>query len=166
MKKLLYILGLGFSAHCLHSQSLEKDSLAIAKLSHQFELLKTKLECPLKNSVVDYHMLYLDEQRRPTRGVDLVSDSLSVYVPFEGFVTGVFPSDDTTQSIIVNHGNYFTVYSHLSNVYVKPGKRLSSGEMIGKVKRDMKQTPRLHFEIWFESEKLWPPDWLLCAKKK
>ncbi len=140
--------------------------MAIATMSKEFESLKSKLECPLRNSSVDYHMLYLDEQRRPTRGVDLVSDSLSVYAPFEGFVTGIFPSDDSTQSVIVNHGNYFTVYSHLSNVYVKPGKKLVKGDMIGKAKRDLKKTPRLHFEIWFESEKLWPPDWLECAKKK
>jgi hypothetical protein len=162
MKKLflfLFILSSG-----LFVDAQKKDDAEILRLSKVFEALKTKLPCPLVSSRIDFKTLYLDESRKPTRGVDLVSDSSAVKNPLEGYVTAIFPDEDKLNSIIVCHGNYFLVYSHVYNASVKQGQSLKVGDMIGAAAADSKGKPRLHLEIWFNADKLWPPDWLICGK--
>ena len=39
-------------------------------------------------------------------------------------------------SVIVRHGNYLTVYSNLSQVYVKAGDRVSTRQAIGRIYSD------------------------------
>ncbi len=142
----------------------KKDDAEILRLTKIFESNKTTLNCPLVASKIDFKTLYLDENRKPTRGIDLISDSSAVKSPLEGYVTAIFPDEEKLNSIIVCHGNYFLVYTHIYNVSVKQGQSLKTGDMVGAAAADSKGKPRLHLEIWFNSDKLWPPDWLICSK--
>jgi murein hydrolase activator len=144
----------------------KKDSLEIEKLTKNFESMRGQVPCPLKSSHIDFKTLYLDENRKPTRGVDLIADSTSVSLPAGGYVTAIFPGDEGGKSVIVCHGNYFTVYSNLFDVLVKQGSDVKAGQLLGHAKRDDHMIPRLHFEIWFNSDHLWPPDWLACTPRK
>jgi len=51
--------------------------------------------------------------------------------------------------IIVDHGNgYSTLYAHLSEIYVKPGDRVSRGQVVGRMGSTGRSTgTHLHFEI-------------------
>ena len=61
--------------------------------------------------------------------------------------------------IITHKGDYRTVYSHLSNIYVKEGDRVKAGSVIGKVGESLEGNI-LHFEIWNSRNKQNPEVWL------
>ncbi|MHB1686882.1 MAG: murein hydrolase activator EnvC family protein [Ignavibacteriaceae bacterium] len=61
--------------------------------------------------------------------------------------------------IITHKGDYRTVYSHLSNIFVKEGDRVKLGSIIGKVGESLEGNV-LHFEIWNQRNKQDPEVWL------
>ena len=61
--------------------------------------------------------------------------------------------------IITHKGGYRTVYSHLSDIYVKEGDIVKLGFVIGKVGESIEGNV-LHFEIWNSREKQNPEVWL------
>lgn len=52
--------------------------------------------------------------------------------------------------VTIDHNNgYYTVYSHLSKILVKPGQIVPSGSLIGYMgSTGMSTGPHLHFEVW------------------
>lgn len=62
------------------------------------------------------------------------------------------------KSIIINHGfGYKTLYAHLSGFKVRPGQRVTRGELIGLVGSTGKSTgPHLHYEVIKNGEKVNP----------
>ena len=81
---------------------------------------------------------------------------------FNGVVTRVFVVPGYNNSIIVRHGNFLTVYSNLSEVYVKAGDKVSTRQSIGKIFTDTENNNAtiLHFQLWKEKTKLNPAPWL------
>ena len=81
---------------------------------------------------------------------------------FNGVVTRVFVVPGYNNSVIVRHGNYLTVYSNLSQVYVKAGDAVSTRQALGKIYSDPEegQATILHFQLWKEKTKLNPLPWL------
>ena len=81
---------------------------------------------------------------------------------FNGEVTRVFVVPGYNNSVIVRHGNYLTVYSNLSQVYVKAGDKVSTRQAIGKIFTDTEDgnATILHFQLWKEKTKLNPAPWL------
>jgi len=65
-------------------------------------------------------------------------------------------------AVIIRHGNYLTVYSNLSEVYVKAGQKVDTKEVIGKIFTDKDDDNKtvLKFQLWRESTKLDPEDWI------
>ena len=61
--------------------------------------------------------------------------------------------------IITHKGDFRTVYSHLSNIFVKEGERVKLGTVIGKVGESLEGNI-LHFEIWNSRNKQNPEVWL------
>ena len=159
MNKKYYILvTLFISFLSLFAQ--KKDASEIKKMTEDFEANKTKLELPLINSKVDFKTLYLDENRKPLRGVDIISKDSSNFVsPAHGYVTAVFPDKEKYYSIIVCHGDYFIVYSHVEKAYVTSMQNIIKGQNMGTAPLDRQGNRRLHIEIWHNADKLWPPDW-------
>ena len=60
------------------------------------------------------------------------------------------------------HGNYLTVYSNLSEVFVKAGQQVDSKEEIGSIFTDLSDDNKtvLKFQLWRENTKLDPEEWL------
>ena len=82
---------------------------------------------------------------------------------FDGTVTSVFNMPGTAySSVIVRHGNYLSVYTFLSEIYVKIGDKVSTSQRLGKIYTDTKNDNAtiLHFELRNEREKLNPTLWL------
>ena len=80
---------------------------------------------------------------------------------FEGEVSSVF-SMGGTQAVIVQHGNYRTVYSGLSTVSVKKGDKVLAKQAIGKIYSDPEQdnSTILFFQVWKDKDILNPELWL------
>lgn len=66
-------------------------------------------------------------------------------------------------AVILRHGTYLTVYSNLVNVVVKKGDKVSIRQNLGTVFTDSSDGNKtlLKFQIWKESVKLNPEEWLV-----
>jgi murein DD-endopeptidase MepM/ murein hydrolase activator NlpD len=59
--------------------------------------------------------------------------------------------------IILKHGEYQTLYAHLSAVSVKKGDEVKQGQLIGKVGETGYTTgPHLHFEVFRNGTRINP----------
>ncbi|MDR0413153.1 MAG: peptidoglycan DD-metalloendopeptidase family protein [Dysgonamonadaceae bacterium] len=80
---------------------------------------------------------------------------------FNGTVSRTFVVPGYQASVIIRHGNYLTLYSHLEQVYVKRGDTVKTGQDIGKIYTDAEDKETiLYFELWKEQTKLNPEPWL------
>ena len=101
--------------------------------------------------------------RTSNSGIDIqTAPSADARAVFNGVVTRVFVVPGYNNSVIVRHGNYLTVYSNLSQVYVKAGDAVSTRQALGKIYSDPEegQATILHFQLWKEKTKLNPLLWL------
>lgn len=101
--------------------------------------------------------------RTNNNGIDiLTSPGADARAVFNGEVTCIFMVPGFNNSVIVRHGNYLTVYSNLSQVYVKAGDKVSTRQAIGKIFTDTEDgnSTILHFQLWKEKTKLNPEPWL------
>lgn len=85
-------------------------------------------------------------------GLDIADsdvDGANVYSVTNGIVELVDNGDSGYgKHIIVNHGSYKTLYSHLSSIEVDKGDLINTGHVIGKVGNTGRSTgPHLHFEV-------------------
>lgn len=79
---------------------------------------------------------------------------------FAGNVSSVLPNADGTKTVIVKHGNYFTVYSNLSVANVSKGQQVAAGSMIGSVGQDFDGSYTLDFQVWNGSTPVDPLGWV------
>ena len=136
---------------------------AAASLSGNFVRSKGSLPWPVKSGEI---IRQFGTQPHPTiktvkitnNGIDIRTDSESeVFSIFEGQVAGTQFVPGYQNMVIIQHGEYYTVYSNLEEIYVKRGDRLRSGQTIGKVGS---KKPEVHFEVWREKQRLNPVDWV------
>ena len=98
-----------------------------------------------------------------SNGIDIqTSPGTDARAVFNGVVTRVFVLPGYNNSVIIRHGNYLTVYSNLSQVYVKAGDKVTTKQAIGKIFTDTEDgnSTVLHFQLWKERTKLNPEPWL------
>lgn len=80
---------------------------------------------------------------------------------FKGVVSRVFKIPGENYTVIVKHGQYFSLYHNMIDVVVKQGQTVNIKDVIGTVFTDVhtKETI-LYFQIWKETEKRDPELWL------
>jgi len=101
--------------------------------------------------------------RTNNSGIDIqTTPGTDACAVFNGEVTRVFVVPGYNNSVIIRHGNYLTVYSNISQVYVKAGDKVKTGQAIGKIFTDTENADEtiLHFQLWKEKTKLNPSLWL------
>jgi len=95
-------------------------------------------------------------------GVDIRTDEASaVRAVHSGIVAGVqfIPGHDYT--VILQHGNYYTVYSNLSETKLNKGDRVTANQIVGRVSTNpITGASELHFELWHQKERLNPASWI------
>lgn len=79
-----------------------------------------------------------------------------------GKVTAITWQRGSGNIVIISHyGGFYTVYTHLQEIFVDELDDIQMGQIIGSVgESGSTKGPILHFEIWKGSEKLNPEDWL------
>lgn len=96
-------------------------------------------------------------------GIDAeVSPGASAQAVFAGRVSGVYMLPGYATVIIVNHGNYYTVYGNIASPGVKVGDNVKQGQSLGRVASDPDDSSHasIHFEVWKNRDKLNPSDWI------
>ena len=94
-------------------------------------------------------------------GVDLLAKSdINVKCVAEGIASAIDYVPGYGSVLIVTHkGDYRTVYSHLSEIFVHEGEKLKMGSIIAKVGESLEGNI-LHFEIWNNRNYQNPETWL------
>ena len=94
-------------------------------------------------------------------GVDITSPKGALAsAVFEGTVSAILNIPGQGQAVLLNHGDFFTVYSHLSVVLVEKGQVIRMNQHIGKVMTDEDGKAVLQFQVWHGQEKQNPQSWL------
>tara|TARA_B000000441_G_C21745557_1_gene357422 strand:- start:1181 stop:2371 length:1191 start_codon:yes stop_codon:yes gene_type:complete len=111
-------------------------------ISKNFNANKGKLPSPvIRGNVV----LGFGKQPHPivktttiqSNGVRIrTSSDIDARTIFDGEVYSIIKSKNNTYTILIQHGNFFTVYKNLSEIYVKKGDILNTKESIGKIATD------------------------------
>ena len=133
-----------------------------------FSTLKGRLNWPVSNGKIVRK--YGENKNSKTNtimlnyGVDIAaSKDLNVKAVSSGVISAIDWIPGYGSVIIVTHkGDYRTVYSHLSEIYVNEGDKVKPGNVIAKI-GDSLEGKVLHFEIWNSRENQNPELWL--AKK-
>lgn len=64
-------------------------------------------------------------------------------------------------AVLVQHGEYFTLYSNLQEVFVKSGDKVNTKQVLGLVQTNEDDgKTEVHLEIWKGSSKMDPEGWL------
>ncbi len=141
-------------------------SVADLKLSGDFAGNKGKLPWPVSGQLYQSFGAHkhptLKEVVTTNNGIDISStNGASVKPVFKGKVKGVFPIPGLDKVVLVNHGEYFTVYARLETVFVKIGQEVTSNDILGELAVNAEDgTSRLHFEIWKQQVFQNPMPWL------
>lgn len=139
------------------------------ELSGSFEKNKGKLPFPIKGSyrIVAHFGLQrhaVDQSvKKENLGIDIeTTPGTKVRAVFEGEVVRVFSFFGVENSIMLRHGDYYTVYTNLAEVYVKVGDRVSTGQEMGLIYSDPldNNRTRFSFQIRKKKQKLDPEKWL------
>ncbi|MCT4630161.1 peptidoglycan DD-metalloendopeptidase family protein [Winogradskyella sp.] len=137
------------------------------KLADNFAANKGKLGWPVRTGVIKGKF----GKRRSLTDASVTQNYKSIYIAtepnsdvravFNGVVSEVHVMKRGNPTILVRHGNYFSVYMNLSSVKVTKGDKITTGQVIGKVfTNKIKGETLLGFRIYKNDKVLNPEYWL------
>lgn len=137
-------------------------------IGNNFEQNKRRLPWPVERGIITerfgihQHPILTNVQIK-NNGINIATEiGAKVRAVFNGEVSRVFGISGGNTAIIIRHGKYLSVYSNLRGVVVKKGDKVSTKQNIGTVYTDTEDGNKsiLKFQIWRESQKLNPEDWI------
>ena len=146
------------------SSSSSKKTQVDQKLAAEFVKNKGKLPWPVEGAIVGRfgshkHPVY-NIVMPQNNGFDLaVAKGEQAKAVFGGVVRQVMVLPGYNQCVMIDHGDYFTLYCKLKNVTVKADDKVKIGEVLGTVDTINGQT-QLHFELWQGKTPHNPENWL------
>ncbi len=136
------------------------------ELSDNFASNKGKLPWPVEKGFISdrfgtHAHAKLDQVMIQNNGLDIQSISGSTArCVYKGTVAAIISIPGMGKTVLVNHGEYFTVYSKLKDIVVSQGQLLNIKQTIGTVDEDEDGATEIHFEIWLNQDKQNPEIWL------
>jgi septal ring factor EnvC (AmiA/AmiB activator) len=95
------------------------------------------------------------------RGVDIqTNEGEAVRSVFAGRVLTVAQVPGMNTIVMIQHGEYFTVYAKLRSVNVHEGEQVDARQAIGTAATDADGTAQVQFQVWRNSANLNPESWL------
>lgn len=129
---------------------------------------KRRLPWPVERGIITEHFgthrhPVLTNVQIKNNGINIATEiGAKVRAVFNGEISRVFGISGGNTAVIIRHGKYMSVYSNLREVVVKKGDKVSTKQNIGTVYFDKDDGDKsiLKFQIWHESQKLNPEDWI------
>lgn len=155
-------------------EEMEREALALKSsnrsvsvaLSSSFEENKNKLPWPVSTGFISQRF---GRQNHPVlKGIVLQNDGVNIQTKqnekvksvFEGEVRSVAFIPTFGRTVIINHGEYYSVYTGLKEVYVKSGQKVTTNQEIGQVISNNEGISELRFQILKKFTPLDPQAWL------
>ena len=141
-------------------------------LNRVFEATKGKLSWPVKKGVIVkrfgvYHPANMREITLRNDGVDIqTSKGADVISVFKGNVVKIVSVPGLNKAVLIQHGDYYVLYSNLKYLTIKLGSKVEMGQKLGKVYGESTEdnTAIIKFQVWKNQEKLNPEKWLRTGR--
>lgn len=141
-------------------------TVEMAKISTAFEGKRNRLPWPVQSGFVSEKFgkhphpvlknIWVENQ-----GVDIQTQkNAQVKTVFQGKVATTAFVPGMNRVVIVQHGDYYTLYAKLKSVNVKKGQVLQANESVGEVFTDSDGISELQFQVWKNNVKMDPEKWL------
>ena len=148
------------------AKRLTKLSTADMALAADFSKNQGKLPWPIDKGIITGK--YGVQHHKVLKGIVMESDGIDisteegsvVHAVFNGEVTRVVGYAGYNSTILIRHGDFYTVYMNLINVKVKIGDKVKTGDIIGTVFTNQDNESNLHFQIRKDRITLNPELWL------
>jgi len=136
-------------------------------LNDKFEANRGKLPWPTERGVI--LSSYGEHEHAVLKGVKVRNDGIyistlpnaKVRSIFDGEVSKVLAIPGKNKIVLIKHGNYFTVYANLSDVFVQPGQKVKTKQYIGIASTDLDEDKTyVELQIWNGNIKLNPELWI------
>lgn len=141
-------------------------SPAVTALSKDFEKNKGNLPWPTGKGIL---IRGYGQQNHPLlKNIKIVNDGIDIQTDpnatinsiFDGTVVEALYVPNNNMVVIINHGQYSSVYSNLNEVYVSKNQQIKMGDPIGVIGENQDGLPVLHFELWQKSRPQNPSQWI------
>jgi septal ring factor EnvC (AmiA/AmiB activator) len=142
-----------------------KSTEANVALSASFEENKSKFSWP----VAGFISQKFGKQNHPVlKGIVIQNDGINIQTKqnekvkciFNGQVAMIAQKTLLGTIVLINHGEYFSVYSGLKEVYVQKGQKVKTSEEIGQLLVNADGVSELRFQIRKNTQALDPQLWL------
>lgn len=95
------------------------------------------------------------------KGVDIqTNNNQRVRSVFEGEVRKVAYVPGMGNMVMIQHGDYFTVYARLKEVFVQSGQKVDTKDTLGTVLTDGEGVSEVKFSVWKNNKTMNPKQWL------
>ncbi len=134
-------------------------------LDAEFAKNKGKLPWPADGPIVEafgqrHHPVFKNVKLPFNNGISIaLAPRTEIRTVFEGVVKQIVVVPGYNKCILVQHGNYFSFYCKMREVYVKAGDKVKTSEPIGIVDTIDNET-QLHLQIWKGTQPDNPEFWL------
>lgn len=136
-------------------------------ISGKFEGNKGKLPWPTERGIIvetfgEHPHPQLKRITIKSNGIDILTESHSkARAIFDGTVTNIMKIPQYNNVVIIRHGEYLTVYSNLSDIYVNVGQKVKTKQPIGLIYSDPTEgITKMHFEVWKDNVIQNPEHWI------
>lgn len=138
----------------------------VAALSSSFAGNKGRLPWPVETGFVT--QTFGDNPHPTLKGITVPSDGLNIRTQpnsnvrtvFDGTVAKVASMPGYGETVLIKHGEYYTLYSKLKSVSVKSGQTVKAKDVIGTVATDANGEAEVHFQTWKGLQKMDPATWI------
>jgi septal ring factor EnvC (AmiA/AmiB activator) len=137
-------------------------------ISNDFEKNYGRLPWPTQRGIITGK--YGEHQHPDYKSVIIRNDGIYITTTagedarsvFKGIISRVFTIPGENYTVIIKHGEYYTLYHNLINVNKKPGQNVNIKDVIGTVSTNgTTRETVLYFQVWKEKEKSDPELWLV-----
>lgn len=148
-------------------EKLSGVDLDLIKLTESFETNIGKLIWPVSSGFISnkfgvHPHPVIKNVKVKNDGIDIqTSKGSKVYSVFSGKVSTVAFIPGMNNVIIINHGDYYTLYAKLKNLVVEKGDIITIGQNIADIVTNSDGVSELQFQVWKNNIKLNPEKWIM-----
>jgi len=141
-------------------------SVDMTDINKAFEGEKGQLPWPVEEGFVSSKY---GKHRHPTlktvmltnKGIDIqTTKDASVKSVFPGKISAIMSIPGQGNTVLIQHGEYFTAYSKLKAVVVKKGQQVQANQVLGQVLTDNNDVSEVKFKVFDQKNTVNPESWL------
>ncbi len=136
-------------------------------LSKNFAANKGKLPMPVTGAATIVSQFGVNRHSEwnistNSNGIDIQAQKgAAIRSVFDGEVSKIFSFPGSNTCVIIRHGDYYTFYANIFDLYVKQGDKVKTGQSIGSIYTDPDTgLSKMHFQLWQKTNKINPAPWL------